>query len=249
MDESAAEARSPAAAPKRATAWISKGFEELLYAQAKEPSEFDVVIVGSGYGGAIAAAELAGSTSSDGASISVCVLERGIEYLSGMFPSRLADLAGYVRFSTPYSPAPRGAREGLFDFRVGTDVSALVASGLGGGSLINAGVMAEPKPDVFAGDCWPRAFRNPARRAAYYAHAKKRLGATVDGKDNTILRHVSGETPSKFSAFEKLARDPGTFRAAPITIAMRKAANSAGVPLDPCIMCGDCATGCNYNAK
>src|SRR5215467_5928164 len=222
MDESAAEARSPAAAPKRATAWISKGFEELLYAQAKEPSEFDVVIVGSGYGGAIAAAELAGSTSSDGASISVCVLERGIEYLSGMFPSRLADLAGHVRFSTPYSPAPRGAREGLFDFRVGSDVSALVASGLGGGSLINAGVMAEPLPDVLDDDAWPPELRNAASRAKLYAQAK------------TMLRHVSGKPPRKFLKFEKLARDPRAFRAAPITVAMMaKGVSSAGVPLDP----------------
>ena len=48
------------------TAWISRGFEELAASRDCEPAsdtvDFDVVIVGSGYGGAIAAANLAGAT-------------------------------------------------------------------------------------------------------------------------------------------------------------------------------------------
>ena len=126
------------------TAWLSQGFEELLYelGQCASPDDcvFDVIIVGSGYGGAIAAAELAGCTHHD-RPISVCVLERGREYLSGMFPARLAELPLHVRFSTDGTPKPQGRREGLFDLRLGADVSAVLANGLGGGSLINAGVM------------------------------------------------------------------------------------------------------------
>src|SRR6185436_8977330 len=115
--------------------------------------------VGSGYGGAVAAAKLAGRTD-NGREIRLCVLERGNEYLPGMFPSRLADLAGHVRFSTPNSVRPGGVREGLFDVRVGPDVCALVANGLGGGSLINAGVMAEPSDGVFDDDRWPPELRH-----------------------------------------------------------------------------------------
>src|SRR5690606_6862140 len=101
---------------------ISRGFEELLYELAPKPGRearrFDVVIVGSGYGGAVAAAELAGCRESEGErEISVCVLERGREYLPGMFPSRLAELAGHVRFSTAGAARARGNREGLFDVR------------------------------------------------------------------------------------------------------------------------------------
>jgi len=157
---------------RRASAWISQGFEALLYEIGRlsekdrlrkaPPVYYDVVIVGSGYGGAIAAAQLAGSTH-NGKRISLCVLERGKEYLPGMFPSRMADLPGHIRFSTPNASGPRGIREGLFDFRIGPDVCALVANGLGGGSLINAGVMAQPPDGVFTSR-WPQAFRDERQR-------------------------------------------------------------------------------------
>src|SRR4029453_3278912 len=145
------------------TAWISHGFEELVALRDPEPTpstvDFDVVIVGSGYGGAMAAARLAGATDAGGREVRVCVLERGREYLPGMFPPSLSDLAGHVRFSAGGSSCARGEREGLFDVRVGADVSAVVANGLGGGSLINAGVMAEPGDDVFDRPEWPLELR------------------------------------------------------------------------------------------
>ena len=83
------------------TAWLSQGFEELLVELAKPGGDgrvFDVLIAGSGYGGAIAAAGLAGCVpEGGGAPIDVCVLERGREYLSGMFPSQLAELPQHTR--------------------------------------------------------------------------------------------------------------------------------------------------------
>ena len=139
------------------TAWLSQGFEELLAELARPGSAervFDVIIVGSGYGGAVAAAGLAGCVpEGGGAPLDVCVLERGREYLSGMFPSQLAELPLHVRFSMPGARAPKGRRDGLFDFRLGEDVSAVLANGLGGGSLINAGVMEEPGARMLR--AWP----------------------------------------------------------------------------------------------
>jgi choline dehydrogenase-like flavoprotein len=193
-----------------------------------------VAIVGSGYGGAVAAAELAGAAR-------VCVLERGSEYLPGMFPVRLADLPRHVRFCTERSAKPRGTREGLFDVRVGRDVSALVANGLGGGSLINAGVMAEPSRAVLEG--WRSGFA--AELAPYLVEARTRLGA--DGQ--TIDRHPKGR-PAKLAALEELARaaPAGEARFAPasITVGMRERPEAAE---HECKRCGDCATGCNYGAK
>jgi choline dehydrogenase-like flavoprotein len=204
-----------------------------------------VAIVGSGYGGAIAAAELAGAgieaAGGGRRAARVCVLERGSEYLPGMFPVRLADLPGHVRFCTERSAKARGSREGLFDVRVGRDVSALVANGLGGGSLINAGVMAEPASAVLEG--WRSGFA--AELAPYLGEARRRLGA--DGQ--TIDRHPKGR-PAKLAALEELARAaPGgeaRFAPAAITVGMRERPGGAE---HECKRCGDCATGCNYGAK
>ncbi|WP_193615728.1 alkaline phosphatase D family protein [Massilia sp. YMA4] len=234
------------AKPPRASAWLSQGLELLHERLGDGPRtgiDFEVVIVGSGYGGAMAASTLAGYHTPDGRPAAVCVLERGSEYLPGAFPSGMAELAGHVRFSTEGTARPRGRREGLFDVKVGSDVSALVANGLGGGSLINAGVMVEPPAAVSA-----RLQAVAGELDDHYARARALLGA----KDNTILDHHSGTRPRKYAALERLApRMPprAAFGAAPITVAMRAHRNDAGVDLAACTLCGDCATGCNHNAK
>ena len=56
-----------------------------------------------------------------------------------------------------------GSRTGLFDFRLGADIHVLVGCGLGGGSLINAGVALKPDARVFAD---PRLARGAYRRRA-----------------------------------------------------------------------------------
>ncbi len=240
---------TPESKKERKTAWISQGFEQLLYDVRQEPKragrDYDVIIVGSGYGGAVAAAKLAGCQD-NGRPIRVCLLERGKEYLPGMFPSRLADLPGHVRFSTPYSAQARGTREGLFDIRLGPDVCALVANGLGGGSLINAAVVEEPDSSVFDAH-WPNEFKRKSTRDALYDRARALLGAGNGAAINSIKHHRKG-VPTKFSALQRLAADK-PFRAAALTIAMTAKANAAGVALHECKLCGDCATGCNHGAK
>ena len=217
------------------TTWLSQGLEELLH---RDKRDFDVIIVGSGYGGAIAAAELAGCKR-DGEKnpISVCVLERGREYLSGMFPSRLAELPTHVRFSTPKNPQPRGRRDGLFDIRVGDHVSAVLANGLGGGSLINAGVMEKPSDDVLRR--FPGSVGDDLSRT-YFTEARKRLDA-----NHTIGDHHKG-APLKLRAFRELAPEA---RPATLSMSMRDGQNDAGVNLHECKRCGDCATGCNHGSK
>jgi choline dehydrogenase-like flavoprotein/alpha-beta hydrolase superfamily lysophospholipase len=218
--------------------WMAHGLEELLDSNGGNVPEFDVIIVGSGYGGAIAASTLAGRTH-EGNSIKVCILERGNEYLSGMFPSGLAELPTHVRVDQ--------SKEGLFDARPGPDVTTLVANGLGGGSLINAGVMEVPRANVFQ-HRWPAALSSLSTWETYYDRARTLLGAGTAANPNTIGDHPDG-IPTKTSAFEDIANPSSSFRHAALTVAMRDSQSSASVNLNKCLRCGDCATGCNHGAK
>ena len=216
--------------------WLSKGAEFLLKEwEGGRTEPYDVVIVGSGYGGAVAAARLAASQEK-GRDLEVCVLERGREHLPRTFPSRFSDLPGHVRFSRFDDPTPKGVRDGLFDLRIGEDVTVLLANGLGGGSLFNAGVVEKPEWDVFD-DEWPKDIRedwgrkDSPRRDCYYDRVRTKLGATsaaVDGLD-------------KHSQFDKLIRGLG--------LGLEAERAKIAVDHDRCAKCGDCATGCNFGAR
>ena len=116
-------------------AWLSNGVE-LLFARDglnKHGKPFDVVIIGSGYGGSIAAAELSKARE---LGLSICLLERGREFLPGSFPTSIEEAPTEFR-TTPYSGSkPKGNLEGLYDIRLGHDLNIVQANGLGGGSLL-----------------------------------------------------------------------------------------------------------------
>jgi cholesterol oxidase len=221
------------------TAWISQGYERLINRVriAPQNTHFDILIVGSGYGGAVAAETFAGRTHGSEA-ISIGVLERGREYLPGSFSTGLAELPGHLRLESN--------RSGLFDIRAASDVITVVANGVGGGSLINAGVMEVPAENVFESG-WPRQFRKRSEWQEYFDRASSMLGAVKDGEKNTIRAHVDG-VPSKFRSIEAIALQ-NRFRAAAITVAMDDTINSGNVRLNKCVRCGDCVTGCNFGAK
>src|ERR1700760_1003178 len=97
---------------------------------------YSAVVIGSGYGGAIAAARIA-RTGRD-----VCVLERGRELHPGQYPD--SAWTGLRETQVHTSTADRGPATGLFDFHAEGDMTVLVGCGLGGTSLINANVALEP---------------------------------------------------------------------------------------------------------
>lgn len=142
---------------------------------------FEAVVVGSGFGGTILALSLANRFASDNAKDStnkkVCVLERGQwwmthelnytpkekrkthpnmrEYLEDnrrpyhfwAHPDNVKGVLELLSFSRGLS------KTGLYDVRILGNVSAIVASGLGGGSLIYSNVILAPHPGVY--ENWP----------------------------------------------------------------------------------------------
>ena len=97
----------------------------------------DVIVIGSGFGGSFVAHELAERGHH------VCVLERGRWWHPGEFPRRPDELFGNVW-------APTSGRYGLFDIRAFRGLTALVAAGVGGGSLIYANVMLRKPSSWFS---------------------------------------------------------------------------------------------------
>jgi cholesterol oxidase len=252
---SAGEARTARAArgevPRaggRSASWISRGYEALasLDAVPGDAPAFDLVIVGSGYGGAIAAEAFA-RRREHGRPLRIAVLERGDERLAGSFPSRFAELPGEVRFARAGGRAVAGRANGLFDLRLGPDVCVLLANGLGGGSLINAGVMEPAAPAVFDDPRWPRALRrdlgDAATRAALHRRARERLGLRAGALGPDAPR------PPKLAALARAVPGEPAPRLAPVTLAGPWGASDGAARLSDCVGCGDCATGCNHDAK
>ncbi|MDB5955644.1 GMC family oxidoreductase N-terminal domain-containing protein [Ramlibacter sp.] len=205
----------------------------VLRRAAEGGAVWDVVIVGSGYGGAMAAAELAGLHGENGQPLSVCVLERGREYAPGMFASSLGELPAHVRAHRGTHDGAIGRPEALLDLRIGEDVTALVANGLGGGSLINAGVMETPAP---ADRRWPEALRRDLDDADFDA-VRQALGGTGN---------LQAAGLRKTQALERLAQGSGLpFRYAAVTVQTDPLDTSMPI----CTLCGDCMTGCNVGAK
>ena len=241
-----------------------------LWASPDRETTWDVIVVGTGYGGAAAAAELAGRQIDDDTSaggrrpLRLLVLERGRTYRPGDFPATLGATPGHVRLADTRAGTTAGQDEGLFDLRPGNDVVALVANGMGGGSLINAGVMLEPDPDELRRPDFATLVRE-MRDQGGFAQARRLLGGTrwpasspaASHEPSTIAHHPTHRRhPLRkalaLSALGHAARSAGRGDSpveVPITVAMEPTKADHGATLPACTLCGDCMTGCNVGAK
>ena len=197
------------------------------------PAQIDNLVIGSGYGGAVAALRLAE------AGHSVVVLERGSEFLPGDFPNDIGDLPKFLRAPALRGPGVLGSPSGLFDWHVGAGVVSLTANGVGGGSLINAGVTMAPDADVLRQRAWPASLRAELDPPALsLARGFERALATL----RSLPWADAPDTPDK----PPLAKSRVLARLAPFLQA-GATATPVSLTIDPtrCTRCGDCASGCN----
>lgn len=194
---------------------------------------YDVVVVGSGYGGGISASRLAR------AGKSVAVLERGREWQTGEFPSRFPEVRAQLQVTSQRHRL--GSDTALYDVRVGEDMHVLVGCGLGGGSLVNAGVALRPDPRVFADEVWPGQIRQDGLLDEGFARAAAWLAPAQD---------PAATARTKLSALTTAGRALDN-RPIPTPVAVSFAArtNAAGIEQPACTGCGDCVGGCNVGAK
>ena len=196
-------------------------------------SSYDVVVVGSGYGGGVSASRLSR------AGKSVAVLERGREILTGEFPAKFPDLKNdmQVRGKTVRT----GPNTALFDVRLGADMHVLVGCGLGGGSLVNAGVSLRPDHRVFADNVWPGQIAQDGTLDQGFARAERWLRPASDPRAVEM---------TKYKVLDGAAKALGHAMVAPrIAISFEDTTNAAGINQPACTRCGDCCGGCNVGAK
>jgi cholesterol oxidase len=197
---------------------------------------YTAVVVGSGYGGGVAASRLAR------AGQQVCVLERGKEFQPGEYPD--GDLETLAETQTNLPAAHVGSRTGLYDYHLNPDLTVLVGCGLGGTSLINANVALRPDERIFDDGRWPQAFRDDVNQllAVSYSRAEAMLKPVTYPRDFPELPKLRALQKSAVAMRARYYR-------LPINVTFEDGLNHVGVPQFACKLCGDCVSGCNHGAK
>ncbi len=212
---------------------------------------FDVVVIGSGYGGAVAAARFAE------AGLKVLVLERGKEYVPGEFPNNLSEAPSHVRIEFNNEAKPWGYEDGLFDIRIGGETATILGNGLGGGSQINANVALEPDESIFETN-WPGAITKTALDP-YFKKVRGVIGVTSLTFDDAEQRFPKARALGRMAANEgdeATGKKPLLFKQAATPIAVKLAGldymaiqPEGTYPRQNCTGCGNCVSGCNFGAK
>jgi cholesterol oxidase len=197
----------------------------------------DVVIIGSGFGGAVAACRLAPTGRS------VVVLERGRDWSKHhSTPQRWRD---YV-----YSSRMPHLLNGWLDLRVLDQMVVATGAGVGGGSLIYANVCVDAPPIVFRSG-WPSEI-TADEMDPYYEN----VGNVLQPE------HIPpGQFNPRMNLLQQAAAGLGMapkYESLPLAVAFDEhAPDRGGAPWsdpsvyakDKCVHCGECVIGCVNGAK
>ena len=205
---------------------LSKSISELKL-------NYDVVVIGSGYGGGVAASRMARCGRR------VCVLERGREFALGEFPDR--PMEAQREFQISYSDYHIGDQRGLYDLRIGNDIHVFVGCGLGGTSLVNANVALPIDARLWEDPIWPDAIIADPWLEEGEARARRMLQPNPYPGTPALPKYIALEKSG--DALGQWAECP------PINVTFEKRINHAGVEQSACTLCGDCCSGCNVGAK
>ncbi|MBK1724579.1 GMC oxidoreductase [Thiocystis violacea] len=209
------------------------------------PERFDVIVIGTGFGGAITACRLAQ------AGARVLILERGRRWTPETYPRRPGDPWLY------WHDHP-DKHHGWLDVRLFRGMAVAQGAGVGGGSLCYSSVVMEADPERFA-EGWPPEITYEALKP-YYDTLGAMLGVQpIPERQRTRRYELLRGAAEKLGYADRvesvplaIAFDPDYHYDLPDPIDAKHSksfVNAQGVRQGTCVHLGNCDIGCDVQAK
>ena len=199
-------------------------------------TDYDVLVVGSGFGGSVTALRLVEK------GYKVGVLEAGRRYADADFAKTSWDLKRFLW-------APALGCYGIQRVHLLRDVLILAGAGVGGGSLNYANTLYKPPASFFQDPQWRDITDWDSELTPHYEQARKMLGV-VQNPHMTPADEVIKSGAEDMGVGDTFIQTPvGVFFGKPGKTVEDPYFGGAGPARTGCIECGECMTGCRHGAK
>jgi cholesterol oxidase len=198
--------------------------------------DHDVLVIGSGFGGSVAALRLAEK------GYRVHVVESGRRFADEDFAKTSWDVRNYLW-------APRLGCFGVQRVHKLPDVMILAGAGVGGGSLNYANTLYVPPEPFFRDRQWADITDWQAELAPHYETASRMLGV-VENPCEGVVEDVMRAAARDMGVGDTFRKTPtGVFYGMPGRRVPDPYFGGAGPERTGCTQCGNCMVGCRVGAK
>ena len=198
--------------------------------------DYDWIIVGSGFGGSVAALRLAEK------GYKVAVLECGRRYADHEYAPSTWHLRRFLW-------APAFGLRGILRLTPFRDIFIASGSAVGGGSAVYANTLYRAKPAFFENPQWASLADWAAELAPHYATAERMLGVArvpFESGGQVLLQRMAAH----FGVPDSFTPTPvGVFFGEPGHEVPDPYFGGEGPPRSGCTRCGECMVGCRHGAK
>ncbi|MBN8206208.1 GMC family oxidoreductase [Microbacterium esteraromaticum] len=199
--------------------------------------DVDVAVIGSGFGGSVAALRLSEK------GYRVRVLEAGRRFEDDDFAKTSWDVRRYLW-------APGIGCHGVQRIHRLPHVMILAGAGVGGGSLNYANTLYEPGAAFFADPQWPADVRWQDELSPHYATAKRMLGVVEHYPHTGPVERIMRGAAADLGVEDSFRKAPvGVFLGMPGVTVPDPYFDGAGPARTGCTLCGNCMVGCRVGAK